>query len=374
MSVPDNFGAPAPNADLTPEGSRAPGANKAASRARRIALKLGVALVGLAAFYGAVWAYLAGRFADGVAVFLAGQSRDGMAVAHAGLVLGGFPGRIEARILAPSATIAFQGRVWTWRPERATFSARPWSLNRVSVDLSGAHAIVPADASGLARWTATAETLVLAARLEGATVRALDLTAIRLAVIGRRPGGEFGTTGLRLRWRIADIPPADHRGASQWFDFEAEGVRPPEGARLALADVIARIAVAGEVRGRLAPGEAADAVARWRDDGGTIELSRIEGRFGALALAGEGTLALDGAFQPVGAFTARVEGYAEALDALRDAGALSGGNALAAKVTLTALARREGNGRPYLSLPISLQERRLYVGPVALLTVPALSW
>ena len=357
-------------------------------RARRIALKAGLALGALIALYGAGWYALAGRFADGVRDFLAAQQGEGATVppmggqnikiAYADIALGGFPGRLEARLIAPTATLGFANRTWIWRPARVAFSARPWSVARVTVDLSGEHAVAPADASGLPRWKAHARTLAVEARLAGSSVAEFTLRGTDFRLDDRTGGEQFAFARLRADWHRAEIQSADsqpdHLRASQSFEVLAEGIRMPPTARLPLADQIARVFVVGEVKGRLARETGTDTLRRWRDDGGTVELRRIEGRWGALALGGEGTLALDGAFQPVGAFTARIEGFSETLDALRASGAISGRDALTAKVVLTALARREGEGRPYLTLPVALQERRLYVGPVALLTVPALPW
>ena len=366
----------------------------AGPRARRIALAAGLALAALVFLYGAGWYTLAGRFADGVRAFLDVRQGEGVTLAYADIALGGFPGRLEARLIAPTATLALARNTWIWRPARVTFSARPWSVERVTLDLSGEHAVAPADASGLPRWKAAARTLELEARIAGGEVAALALRGRDFQLDDRAGGEEFALRQLRADWRRAEIQPADPRPerdaneyarrdspprpdrlrASQSFEALAEGIRLPPAARLLLADEIGRLAFAGRVMGRLAPDAAAEALRRWRDDGGTVELGRIEVRYGALALVGEGTLALDGDFQPVGAFTARIEGYAETLDALREAGAMSGRDAFTAKMVLTALARREGEGRPYLTIPLSLQERRLYAGPVALLTVPALSW
>lgn len=361
---------------ISPDSSGVPIA--AGPRARRIALGVGLAVAAVAGLYGMGWTYLAGRFADGVRAFIAARQADGVAIAYAGIALGGFPARIEATMLAPSATIALKHGTWIWRPERATFSARPWSINRVTLDLSGAHAIAPADASGLARWTATARAFAVKTRISGADVAALALRARGLRIQGRAGEEALALGRLGVDWGPAGKTPGEsrpeHERPSQSFESFAEAIRLPPTARLPLGDEIARLAVAGEVRGRIDAAAGRDALGRWRDDGGTVELSRIEGRWGALTLAGEGTLALDGVFQPVGAFTARIEGYSETIDALRAIGALNGGSALAAKMALTALARRDDGGRPYLTLPVSLQERRLYVGPVQLLTVPALSW
>jgi hypothetical protein len=154
-------------------------------------------------------------------------------------------------------------------------------------------------------------------------------------------------------------------------------VRVPEKARLPLGSDIGRVRLAGRVMGELSslnPGMGAGALGPWRDDGGTVELSRIEVRYGALEVAAEGTLALDGEMQPLVALTARVEGFGESLDALAQRGAMKRGDATAAKLVLAALAERGPNGRPRLALPVTLQDGFLSVGPAMLLRMPPIPW
>jgi hypothetical protein len=88
-----------------------------------------------------------------------------------------------------------------------------------------------------------------------------------------------------------------------------------------------------------------------------------------------GTVALDGRMQPVGAFTARIQGFFEAVEALRARGLIRGRDASMAKLVLGAMARpAPGGGPPVLSLPVTLQDRVLYAGPVALVRLPELRW
>lgn len=339
-------------------------------------------LAGLAALYGAGWFTLSERFAGAVALWLDAQRAQGIEISRAGIARGGFPFRLEARVLEPKVAFAAGRKGWTWTPARAVFSARPWAPDRVTLDLSGAHAIipagVPADApSAQPRWTVATKSLILAAQLQGASARALDLAATGIAVAGRRPDGEFGAAEVRVRWRRADVLPADHRSESQAFEIAAVGVRLSERARLPLGSDIAHLKIAGRVIGELTslrPGMGPGALGSWRDGGGTVEIAALEGRYGALQFAGEGTLALDGAMQPLAALTARIEGYGEAIDALRAKGAMNSRDAATAKLILAALAQRNGNGRPHLAVPVAIQEGLLFAGPVTLLRVPPIPW
>lgn len=343
-------------------------------------------LAGLAALYGAGWFTLSDRFAESVALWLDAQRAQGIEISHAGIARGGFPFRLEARVLEPRAAFAAGRKAWTWTPARAVFSARPWALDRVTLDLSGAHAIVPADASAgagrKAGWRARAETLILDARLHGSRATGLALTGERIEIEGPATAEDFAAASVALSWRrvaasLTDRPPADHRGESQAFEVAAEGVRLSERARLPLGSEIARVKIAGRVMGELTslrPGMGPGALGPWRDGGGTVEIAALEGRYGALRFEGEGTLALDGAMQPLAALTARIEGYGETIDALRAKGAMSPRDAAAATLILAALAQRGDNGRPHLAVPVAIQDGLLFAGPVTLLRVPPIPW
>lgn len=339
-------------------------------------------LAGLAALYGAGWFYLSVRFAESVALWLDQRRADGLVVSRAGIARGGFPFRLEARVLEPRAAFTAGRKAWTWTPSRAVFSARPWALDRVTVDLSGAHAIIPAGVPVDAGWRARADVLTVDARLHGPTATSLALAGERIGIEGPATAEDFAAASVTLSWRraaasLTDRPPADHRGESQAFEIAAVGVRLSERARLPLGSEIAHVKIAGRVMGELTslrPGMGPGALGPWRDGGGTVEIAALEGRYGALRFEGEGTLALDGAMQPLAALTARIEGYGETIDALRAKGAMNSRDAATAKLILAALAQRGDNGRPHLAVPVTIQDGLLFAGPVTLLRVPPIPW
>ncbi len=330
-----------------------------------------LALAVLAALYGAGWFYLSARFAEAVTLWLDAQRAEGIEISRAGLARGGFPLRFEARLIEPSVRFAVGRASWTWTPGRAVFSAAPWTPDRVTLDLSGDHALAAAEA----RFTARADEWVVKATPRGARADALVLVGTGIEASGT--GETFAVARLAAHWRRAAAPPADHSGESQSFEIAVEGVRLPEYARLPLGPEIARLKISGRVMGELAslrPGMGAGALGTWRDGGGTVEIAQLDARHGALTIAGEGTLALDGAMQPIAALTARIEGFAEAIDGLRDRGALARRDAAAAKLVLTALAVRGADGRNRLSTPLTVQDGWLFAGPVALLRLPPIPW
>jgi hypothetical protein len=112
---------------------------------------------------------------------------------------------------------------------------------------------------------------------------------------------------------------------------------------------------------------------RWRDEGGVIEVAALKAEYGPLALSGGGTVALDDAGQPVGAFAAQVSGLFQVIDALSASGHMSRGQAIAAKLALGVLAGPPDRQGP-LNLPLTLQDRVLSAGPVELMQLPEVRW
>ena len=79
-------------------------------------------------------------------------------------------------------------------------------------------------------------------------------------------------------------------------------------------------------------GTLSDALARWRDAGGALEISVFALDWEALSIRGDGTFALDEKLQPQGAMTAEIDGVEKTSDALIAAGVIDARTAFAAKV------------------------------------------
>src|SRR5260221_522214 len=135
-----------------------------------------------------------------------------------------------------------------------------------------------------------------------------------------------------------------------------------------------RVTLAGAVKGAVPPGQLRQALATWRDDGGTIELEEGALRWGSLAASANGTLALDAALQPIGALTATIENHNAVIDAAVAGGTLRADDANLAKVLLGLMAKPGADGKKRLTLPVTLQNRRLYLGPAQIAVLPAITW
>lgn len=113
----------------------------------------------------------------------------------------------------------------------------------------------------------------------------------------------------------------------------------------------------------------------WRRDGGAIEVRRLSIRHGVLGLDGDGTITLDHDLQPEGAFGASVSGFNPAVDALIAQGLVPEAEGQLAKAALGLFAKAPPGGGPkQIDVPLTVQDRRLSVGPFPLMRIPRVYW
>lgn len=182
-----------------------------------------------------------------------------------------------------------------------------------------------------------------------------------------------------------DLQPEASAGRTFFgFSLSAAAVGLPPEMASPLGPMIAAVALEGGIDGswpdssQSADRDIATRAARWRDDGGKLELSRAAIAWGNFDLSGTATLSLDGGLQPIGAGTAHIAGYGDALDALVMFGWLAEQPSTLAKVILTQMSRPSANAAPgaamVAEIPVILQNRVLSVHQIKLLRMPALAW
>jgi hypothetical protein len=126
--------------------------------------------------------------------------------------------------------------------------------------------------------------------------------------------------------------------------------------------------------GALPAGPLKEAMAAWRDAGGTLELDHLDLRWGAIGLTGSGTLALDGDLQPVGGFSGAISGYDQLLNALVAAGRVKASDARVARMALSLLGKAGPDGRPQISTSFAIQNGEMQLGPAKLGKAPHIDW
>jgi hypothetical protein len=340
-------------------------------RSTRLDLILLAALVlVIVGVYSAYWFYVAGRIENGLLAWAQSSRADKFDVSWQKMQVTGFP--VAFRVVLATAHLRDGTR--TPSPEFSvpslSASARPWNFSDWQLTASDgftAEIIAPDEKTPAALTAQNAEGVVwipseggwkLWLRLQDATFE----TAARVRV------------GSADAW--IDVPPKQAQGHAEGklaIAVAAHQVALPAplgplGARLDELDF------AATVNGELPKGRLPDALAAWRDQGGTIELDRLRLRWDGLAATASGKVTLNEELQPTAAFSGGVQGYDEIISALVDGGRMRATDAGLARIALKFLAKTGPDGKPEVKTSFTIENGQMYLGPARLGKVPRLNW
>jgi hypothetical protein len=309
--------------------------------------------------YAAWWGLLAHELRRGLTRWSAERQAAGWQVATGETTLSGFPGRPRLGLAAPSLTDP-AGDLWNLPP--TSLSLAPLAPWRLRLEAAGVHTLTLSGQPPLA---------LTAAEASAELVLGEDRLSLSLG------GVELG--GARLEGLTASL----HRlgGSDLRFDQPSlaltaalHGLTLPAATKLPLGQTIAEAQLSARLMGGLDAGGGKPAIIAWRDAGGTIEVDALSLTWPPLRLGAKGTLALDQDLQPQFAASATLSGGAETIAILAKAGSLTPRDAALASLALGLVSKPEPDGVVQSTLPITLQDRRLSVGPVKLATLPLLKW
>ena len=325
---------------------------------RPLILALAV-LLALAAGWTGFWVWSAGQLETAVARFADQQRARGLTISYEGPAVSGFPVGLSAGFDAPLVA-APQG--WRWAGPAVSGRARVWSPFTIETDFPGLHRITfkPEPQAPDVEIEAEAEEASAWARLR--SDGQVDQGAIAIGQLVVRSPLVGPSAAERLVGRYGPSRPGETAAGPELdLAFEGAGLILPEKIETPLGRQIESAIIEATLVGEIPPGKPKQALARWRESGGKLEVMRLSTVWGPLQLEAEGTASLDAQFRPIGAFQTRIRGLAETLDALARAGIIESGAVFAAQLALAALG---GDGENGLQVPITLQEGRVFLGPV----------
>ena len=334
----------------------------------------GLALLALA--YSGFWFYLASTARDGVVQWVEKQRARGLAVRYDSLVTVGYPLSIRLNFSNPGIGAPNAAAPWGWEGGRLSIMFRPWDMQNLQAAASGKQMLAfPLDGR-TQTYTGEAGFAEGALRLSGGDVQGLRLNLNGVAFKPEKPGLEvIGITAAALDINRLALDGADHQTATASVTVTARGVTGPWLKISPLGEEVQNLTIEGHLMGSIERGPLTESLENWRDGGGTFELSKLNVHHGPLKINTDGTIALDEKLQPIGALTAHVEGFFETVDALQRLKMVKPRDAVTATMVLGVLSRKSLNGGPAtLNLALTIQNRRLYAGPVGLLDVPRIEW
>ncbi len=334
------------------------------SRRRRLLLLATMFLLVGTLVYGAWWSVLASRIGSEVDAWFAGIRADGCEARFRNLSVGGFPFRIF--ILLDDIVFADPTAGWRIDIQSARANTVPWNPTEVTGRFDGEPNLV----LDSGRYAGEYRLAVQRNRFVGAAGRMeAQMDGVELRRVADNEALQIGKFRLAGARGTASKPPLH-------VVFEAHKSMLPKSAPSPFGRDIERVRINAHVTGELAgSGSRAERLDLWRRGGGTLEIRRLDVAHGDLGLAGEGTLALDRGMQPEGAFTARITGFAAAVDRLIEAGLVARRDGAIAKLALGIMAKAPaGGGPPQLEVPLTLQDRWLSAGPFQLMRLPEARW
>ncbi len=327
-------------------------------RARLPLLAAGVVLLLLAADTVAWW-LATNRMEQEFAAWQQARTANGAVILAGPAQRGGWP--LQAELFLAGVTLATDtpGRpdALAWQAGQVHLVLAPWTPYALTVQVDGDQTLrfgaappvtlasgplditVPLGASGQAEGVVVgAHALVIP--VEGGPVR-VDTLAVRL----RQEDAFISVSGATLPGR--NLP---FGGTIQSLDLHARFTGPIPPLR-----------------------DPAAALAAWRDGGQHLLIDDLALRWGPLDVHGHASLGLDAAMQPEGSAAIQMTGFAEVIDALARAGAITRNDARVATTLLGLMARPGAGNASEADLPLTLKDRTLLVGEIPLLRLPVLA-
>ncbi len=314
--------------------------------------------LGLAVLYVTYWFIGAYQITQAIVTWQSNQRAAGVYFDHGGIHVGGFPSyRID--IGSPQVERRTSILSWLWASQSITARAYPWSLETVHGEIIGDHQLVVQDPTINATYAVSTEEVRFSLQAGNGRGRA-NILLRQARVVSQqlvRPFvlavGDFTVSATLGHGEISDLS----------VEVEANGLEPlPVAAHPVKA--IDQVSLRAIWTGLVPPEVSYDALAEWRDRGGTIELPRAFVKIGETSVSGDGTFALDQAMRPLAAFNAQVRGFEAALDMLSTAQELSPIEGAAMRIALRLMAKR--SRRPgSVEFPLTIQDGRVYVGRVS---------
>jgi hypothetical protein len=302
--------------------------------------------------------------------WIAARQSEGYRIGDTGRSVSGFPGRLTLTVTKPA--IGRDGdSSWDWHGEQLIIHLQPWDFNHLIFEVAPVN-----DFAWSYRGTRhqgrleTQHVLASVILSDGKIERtAADLTGVVWTGDDLDAPLRIGRLQLHER-RNHGEEPARPPG-SMAIAVQADALTMPPAMAGPLGPSVPTSQVAATLTNPLPQG--LDGLAAWRDDGGTVTFDAIAVVWGPLDARGSGTLTLDKEMRPLGAFAAEIRGFNGTIDALVRAGLLRPNAAVTAKIALGLLATHDDDGNQVLKAPVTAQDGRLYVGPVALLRLSPLS-
>ena len=326
--------------------------------------------------YGVLWALVATGLRDLSLTWINDQRGLGWAIAHDAPLIHGFPRWPKVAMTNVSVSAPETIGMWTWRIEALQLIPNNLNLTGLTINAPGRHTFHWLTSMGEI-WTLQTlkTTLGIDLDIDGRWRNAmLTMENAELSDPLNRPLTGVARLDARLAVSKTDVPNGSF-GEQAFVRFSGSA----DDFRVAItlgpfANLVRTARFDADLVGPIQAGRIPEALDAWRRGGGTVEVKRLFLDWPPLIVDADGTLALDNRLQPIGAFSTRITGLKEILATMHSRGIIDSVQASSAQIILGLMANTAQDGEPELSVPVSIQNQHLSIGPLDLIPVPELRW
>ena len=267
---------------------------------------------------------------------------------------------------------------WIWLAQRAAVELKPWNFNNVKFDLSGSNRLSLKDNGTLYEFVSEAKLINIDAKIQGSWLEKFKIKIEDIKISEKLSEVETSIKSASFSTQVLlqdkTLFSEATKNPSRVLQMKLKGVYLPKELKLPFDNHLDKIFVNLKIIEDLSPVFNIRNLRTWRDAGGIIDIDSFEGVSGSLKTYGSGTLAFDQKLQPLLAMSVNFEGIIPFIDRLKAFGFIRSNTALLAKVILSGISRRSASGKRSVSLPLTIQDRKLSVGPLSLMTLPSINW
>ena len=328
-------------------------------------------LLAIAMLYPVYWFYAATRMETQFSLWVENLRARGFAITHGSTSTAGFPGIVRFSIDKPN--FRSPDGHWVWRGNAVHLGMQPWNWRRYRLEFSGLQQIQ------------------LSYPILRQTIRLVPKSAV--AVLGIQSNGSFAEGEVTLRSiSVMDVEKALVLFTEDmWFKVtqpenriskaeqtavsvatSIDNLLLPAVAQGPLGGRLARIQLVADLKGPLPKDITRQGLDEWRQTSGSIDASWFNLVWGAFDLRGRGSVSIDKSITPVGSMTADIRGYSKTMDALEDAGIMTGTGAAALRMGMNVFAKTSSaDGANVLTaVPLTMRSGYLHAGPFQILKLP----
>ena len=329
----------------------------------------------IAVFTGYV--YYWNRLSDGLLSaaeqWMADRRDEGLIITHEGMEVRGFPYRLALEIDRPVISRPDSPLQWRISTDWLSIHWQPWNLAHAVAVFEGEQKISFLQNGRRRNLSITAKSARASAKVTEQTRFSNGALDLQIGRLKSDDGREYGFKRIQLHLRVnrgedAQRPDGTVDAAVLMDDVTL----PPAGPAWRPADRIERARLAIRLEPPLPRGTEPLALAFWRDQGGIVSITGIDGKWGAVEVTGDGSLTLDEKNRPLASLSLKmrvVDVLAAQLRQRPQKELRRIGELLA---PLSGMLAREDEQGSYVKAPVTVQDGVLSIGPLPILAVPPL--